>query len=110
VIWDWWDVQTKGQYAATLLACFLAVVFYRYLIRLELTMARRTAQGGAGGVVVGGAGAGNAELGACGVFGFVCVCVCVSVCVSVCVCVCVCVARRSRANTTLKAKQPNHAI
>lgn len=55
VIWDWWDVQTKGQYAATLLALFLAVVFYRYLIRVELGLVRRTAAGG--GV------AENAELG-----------------------------------------------
>lgn len=67
MVWDWWDVQTKGQYAATLLALFLAVVIYRYLVRVELILARRTAAGGAGGVVVGGGGGGglvnSAELG-----------------------------------------------
>lgn len=64
MVWDWWDVQTKGQYVATLLAVFLAVVLYRYLVRVELALARRTAAGAAGAVATGGL-VGNAELGAC---------------------------------------------
>lgn len=62
MIWDWWNVETKGQYAATLLALFVAVVLYRYLVRLELAFVRRTAAGGAGAGV--GAAVGNVELGA----------------------------------------------
>lgn len=35
VIWDWWNIETKGQYAASCLVVILAVVLYRGLVKLE---------------------------------------------------------------------------
>lgn len=54
VVWGWWDVKTKGQYLATLLALAAAVVVHRYLVRCELQFVRAAAtEGGKGGGAAG---------------------------------------------------------
>lgn len=34
-MWDWWDVETKGQFAASCFAVIVAVIVYRGLVKLE---------------------------------------------------------------------------
>jgi hypothetical protein len=41
VIWGWWDVQTEGQYIATLLGMFVAVVLFRWLVKFETAYVKR---------------------------------------------------------------------
>lgn len=64
VIWGWWDVKTKGQYIATLLALAAAVVVHRWLVKLEVAYVKKilaqatesgaASRGGGGGGGVGG--------------------------------------------------------
>lgn len=78
VVWGWWDVKTKGQYVATLLALAAAVVVHRWLVKLEVAYVKKTlvqatedggaGRGGGGGGFVGGLGintttTANMELG-----------------------------------------------
>lgn len=73
VVWGWWDVKTKGQYVATLLALAAAVVVHRWLVKLEVAYVKKilvqATEGGGAGRGGGGGGFGgltttaNVELG-----------------------------------------------
>lgn len=66
VIWGWWDVKTKGQYAATLLALAAAVVVHRWLVKLEVAYVKKVlaqaTEGGGASINTTSTGA-NVELG-----------------------------------------------
>lgn len=64
VVWGWWDVKTKGEYIATLLALAAAVVVHRWLVKLEVAyvdkvLAQATEGSGAGRGGGGAAGVGG---------------------------------------------------
>lgn len=64
VVWGWWDVKTKGEYAVTLLALAAAVVVHRWLVKVEVAYVKKVlaqategsgaGRGGGGGGVGGG--------------------------------------------------------